>query len=337
MMMDTPIMGGGAAHAGSQMGEQAIGTGIPMTPLRESSSQPGDPKKPAVEGTSEGLTAIAQQMISGPVVYLTGSLVTPAQVRLFVEHTRTKLRARTFMVDQLDADIDKATMQMIVLKIGHSKVMQDNSGPWRDTWDVVLFLKALEEVYAVDTVDKFAQPREIWRDHAYKIGIRLKVDYTDMGKLSREFTAVLVELNTRHPIPEVVEWSVLKTLKHVFTTTTNEFKRNVTNIKFETEFEEILRNDDLYPNKSTMERFLYLCEGPIVKWERLHYDSVVRGMKRKEGRRKQENEGRVDRVQAPFDIGRGRALGGLRYPAPQARVLQPEGAPGLQQRGQVAE
>ena len=128
MMMDTPIMGGGAAHAGSQMGEQAIGTGIPMTPLRESSSQLGDPKKPAVEGTSEGLTAIAQQMISGPVVYLTGSLVTPAQVRLFVEHTRTKLRARTFMVDQLDADIDKATMQMTELKIGHPKVMQDNPG-----------------------------------------------------------------------------------------------------------------------------------------------------------------------------------------------------------------
>ena len=67
-------------------------------------------------------------MISGPAVYLTGSLVTPAQVRLFVEHTRTKLRARTFMVDQLDADIDKATMQMIELKIGHPKVMQDNPG-----------------------------------------------------------------------------------------------------------------------------------------------------------------------------------------------------------------
>jgi len=32
-----------------------------------------------------------------------------------------------------------------------------------------------------------------------------------------------------------------------------------------------------------MERFLYLCDGLIVKWERLHFDSVSRGMKRKEG------------------------------------------------------
>ena len=76
---------------------------------------------------------------------------------------------------------------------------------------------------------------------------------------------------------------MLKTLKHVFTTTTNELKRNATNIKFETEFEDILRNDDLYQNKFTMESFLYLCEGLIVRWERLHYDSVSRGMKRKEG------------------------------------------------------
>jgi hypothetical protein len=49
-------------------------------------------------------------------------------------------------------------MKMIELKIGHSKVIQDNQGPRCDTWDVELFLKALEEVYAVDQVDKFAQP-----------------------------------------------------------------------------------------------------------------------------------------------------------------------------------
>ena len=99
-----------------------------------------------------------------------------------------------------------------------------------------------------------------------------------MGKLSREFTAVLVELNTKHPIPEEVEWSVLKTLKHAFTTTTNEYKRNVTNIKFEAELEE---NHDQYQTKGTLERFLYLYEGLIIQWERLHFDSVSRGMKRK--------------------------------------------------------
>ena len=129
MVMDTPIVGGGTALVGSPMGDRVVGSGIPRTPLRGTSSQAVEPKKPPVEGTSEGLTAIAQQMISGPPVYMTGSLVTPAQVRLFVEHTRTKLRARTFLMDQLDADIDKAAMQMIELKIAHSKVMQDNPGP----------------------------------------------------------------------------------------------------------------------------------------------------------------------------------------------------------------
>ena len=38
------------------------------------------------------------------------------------------------------------------------------------------------------------------KDQAYKIGLKLKVEYTEMGKLSREFTAVLVELNTKHPV-----------------------------------------------------------------------------------------------------------------------------------------
>ena len=85
MLMDTPVVGGGTALVGSPMGDRALGSGIPMTTMRGSSSQDVEPKKPPVEGTSEGLTAIAQQMISGPPVYLTGSLVTPAQVLLFVE------------------------------------------------------------------------------------------------------------------------------------------------------------------------------------------------------------------------------------------------------------
>jgi hypothetical protein len=85
MLMDTPVVGGGTALVGFPMGDRAVGSGIPMTPMWRSSSQDVEPKKPSVEGKSEGPTAIAQQMISGPPVYLTGSLVTPAQVLLFVE------------------------------------------------------------------------------------------------------------------------------------------------------------------------------------------------------------------------------------------------------------
>ncbi len=80
MMMDTPVMGGGPSLVGSPMVDRAVESGIPMTPMWGPSSQDLEPKKLPVEGTSEGLTAIAQQMISGPPVYLTGSLVTSAQV-----------------------------------------------------------------------------------------------------------------------------------------------------------------------------------------------------------------------------------------------------------------
>jgi hypothetical protein len=68
----------------------------------------------------------------------------------------------------------------------------------------------------------------------------------------------------------------------VFTNTTNEIKRNITNIKFEAELEGNLSNDDLCQNKSTMERFVFLCKDLIVKCKKLNYDSVLREMKSKE-------------------------------------------------------
>ena len=120
----------------------------------------------------------------------------------------------------------------------------------------------------------------------------MKVDYTDMVKLSRDFTAVLVELNKKHPIPKEVEWTLLKTLRHVFTTTTNEFKRNITNIKFKAELEETHRNDEQYQNRSTLEIFMYLCEGLIVNWERLHNDSASCGVKER-GERNKKARGEV--------------------------------------------
>ncbi len=100
MMMDTPVMGGGTSLVGSPMGDRRysndsdVGTVIAGLGTKETSSR----------GHVGGLTAIAQQMISGP---------------------------------------------------------------WRKNWDVELFLRALEEVYAVNPIDKFAQPRKIWRGMEY--------------------------------------------------------------------------------------------------------------------------------------------------------------------------
>lgn len=115
-----------------------------MPSMRCLASQLGELKILTNEGVSEGLIAIAQQIISEPAVHLTGSHVTPVQVRLF--------------------------------------------------------LKALEEVYAVDPVDTFVEPREIWRDPAYHLSLSLIVDYADMGRLSsRRFYAILAEKNAMYP------------------------------------------------------------------------------------------------------------------------------------------
>jgi hypothetical protein len=38
-----------------------------------------------------------------------------------------------------------------------SVALATRPGPWRRTWDVEYFLKALEEIYAIDVVDKFVE------------------------------------------------------------------------------------------------------------------------------------------------------------------------------------
>ena len=48
-----------------------------------------------------------------------------------------QLRSGVFLLAQLDADIDENAMAIIELKL--------EPGPWRKTWDVQYFLKALED------------------------------------------------------------------------------------------------------------------------------------------------------------------------------------------------
>lgn len=61
-----------------------------------------------------------------------------------------------FLLALLDADIDKNAIAMIELMLEHSKALQVRPGPWRETWNVEYFLKALEENYVTDAVDKVA-------------------------------------------------------------------------------------------------------------------------------------------------------------------------------------
>ena len=89
--------------------------------------------------------------------------MSPTQVASFVDHKRKQLRSGVFLIEQLDADIDANAMAIIELKLVHSRALALRPGPWRDTWDVEYFLKALEEIYAMSEVDKFAKAEGVWR------------------------------------------------------------------------------------------------------------------------------------------------------------------------------
>ena len=43
-----------------------------------------------------------------------------------------------------------------------------------------------------------------------------------------------------------------------------------------------LRVDKEYSEKWTLRGFMRVCEGLIIKWQKAHYDEVVRGGKRKD-------------------------------------------------------
>ena len=143
-------------------------------------------------GESQGLTALAQTIIGGKPVFLRGARITPAEVDAFVSQKRTQLRSNVFLITQLDADIDENAMAMLELKIACSRALENRPGPWRETWDVEYFLKALEEIYAVSEVDRFGESAAVWRS------LLTKLEYSNVGALSLSFTAVLLETNNKH-------------------------------------------------------------------------------------------------------------------------------------------
>ena len=130
--------------------ERAVGQGIMLSPIRDPVVAAG-----SIAGGSEsqGLTALAQTIIGGKPVFLRGAKFTPTEVKTFVSQKRTQLRSGVFVLSQLYGDIDENAMLMIELKIACSRALKNRPGPWRETWDVEYFLKALEEIYAVSEVD----------------------------------------------------------------------------------------------------------------------------------------------------------------------------------------
>ena len=141
------VMGGPDQLRGTEhLHDRSVGQEIMFSPQRDNGvTQAGG----TTGGSdSQGLTALAQTIIAWNRV---------------LKQKLTQLRSGVFLIKQLDRDIDENAMGIIELKLMHSRALEKRPGPWRETWDVEYFLKALEEIYAVSEVDKFSDASVVWR------------------------------------------------------------------------------------------------------------------------------------------------------------------------------
>ncbi len=105
-----------------------------------------------------------------------------------------------------------------------------------------------------------------------------------------EFTAVILEKDTKHKLPEASKYRTVKDLARVFTNSSNPHWSLDSNKAFAAELEEALAQVQRYSEDPTLKVFLRVCEGLILKW---HFDSLSRGGKRTSpsGRREQIQAG----------------------------------------------
>jgi len=95
-----------------------------------------------------------------------------------------------------------------------------------------------------------------------------------------EFTAVILEKDTKHKLPEASKYRTLKDLARVFTNSSNPHWSLDSNKAFAAELEEALAQVQRYSEDPTLKVFLRVCEVLILKWQRVHFDSLSRGGKR---------------------------------------------------------
>ena len=166
---------------------------------------------------------------------------------------------------------------MIGFKIASSHTLRENpSGDWRGEWSMDTFLKALEEVYSLESADCFMEKSSIWQAIALDLARSVEVDPADMNKLSEKFVAVLVENNLLHPIPPT-----LKNLLYAFVAKDNPAKDSKSNRTFHSEFRQTLADDPEYQRQATIDQFLLVCEKLIYKWQQVQFQYDFRNDKRR--------------------------------------------------------
>jgi hypothetical protein len=170
---------------------------------------------------------------------------------------------------------------MIELKIDSSRTLRENPRKdWREDWDMHIFLAALEEVYALDSKGRFLDAPSIWRTITHDLRKSTRVDSSDMDKLSESYVAYILEQSFLHPIPPGDVKQVLKDLLYAFVGTGNPWRDTNSNAMFHQEFEQALREDEVFQGDRTLKRFLLLCERLIHKWQQNYYLTDWRSGKR---------------------------------------------------------
>ena len=145
------------------------------------------------------------------------------------------------------------------------------------------FLKALEEVYAVEPADRFMEIGSIWKAIALDLCRNLEVDPADMSKVFEKYVAYLVEKKLLHPIREKDSYQTLKNLLYCFVARDNPAKDSRSNRTFHTEFQQALTEDPDYQRHATIDQFLLICEKLIYKWQQVQFQFDFRNDKRAPG------------------------------------------------------
>jgi len=97
-----------------------------LTPSRLQSSSLGFQDQ--AQSSTQGLTALTQNVISRKAVHLIGARITPEEVKRFVVQKKVQLRSGVFLLGKLDADIDTNAITMIEMKLKNSNALDQDHG-----------------------------------------------------------------------------------------------------------------------------------------------------------------------------------------------------------------
>jgi len=99
-----------------------------------------------------------------------------------------QLEAGTFDARTLRTTISERAWTIIEFKVESSRTLRENpSSNWRTEWTMYVFLKALEEVCALEPSDRFMESASIWKTISLGLAKDLAADPRDMGKLSKKY------------------------------------------------------------------------------------------------------------------------------------------------------